>query len=211
MAADPTMIPTPIPKPSVTQPAATYVQTQANGIWLGFDVPPGWKADKTPIGLMMMERYSSGQMTVGMQVHVFVYSTTGFDIPPGDHVNVALSVLDDISQQRQYVGDGTVSDPQGFQWDGHDAAYYLLNNGDGNVTMLLAVTTTTPQRLVVCNISTPDHYAQSIRVMLPNVLGNLTINGVPMDMTDVNNLPDPLVFPDYEPRPEETMDDTHKP
>ena len=200
----PTITPSPAPTPTATAQADDYIETMVNGIRLGMDVPTGWKAHKTPKGLLMTEHYNSVMM--GMQVNVFVSTIGEFTIPSGEDVNVALTVLKQIILIPQYVMGGTVSDPQGFDWDSHDAAYYLLNNGDGSVTMLVAVAIDNPPRLVVCNISSPDDYSQSIRVMLPNLLGSLAINGNTMDLTAVNELPNPLPFPAYHAWPEATME-----
>lgn len=209
---DPTVtsIPSPAPTATATEvvPADNYVETEANGVRLGIDIPVGWKVYKPQRGqggLMISEHYEAGQMMMGMQVHLFVYSISKFTIPPDDD-NVALSVLNQISAQPDYVGGGTVSDPEGFDWDGHDAAYYLLNNGDGNVTMLVAVSIDNPPRLVVCNISSPDNRAEGIRVLLPHLFSSLTINGETMSLDAVNALPNPLIFPVYSPRPEWTME-----
>jgi hypothetical protein len=195
------------PQSTATEEARNndYVEVEADGVRLGITVPWGWKAHKSPVGLVMTERYTSVQIN-GMEVHIFVHSLNGFDLPSDDNANVALSVLTQIIHDPQYLGRAAVSDPQGFDWDGHDAAYYLLNTGDGNVTMLLAVTIQTPQRLVVCNISSPDERSQSIRVMLPMLLASLTINGAVMDPSAVNALPIPLVFPVYTLPPEATGD-----
>ncbi|MDD7960699.1 hypothetical protein PUT90_28515, partial [Klebsiella pneumoniae] len=71
-----------------------------------------------------------------------------------------------------------------FNWDGHDAAYFLLAE-DGRVTLLVALTLETPPRLVVCNISSPNDRSQNIRVLLPLLLGSLRINGITMSIAAV--------------------------
>ncbi len=197
---------TPTPAPTATEEdrSENYFEVMANGIRLGIGVPWGWKAHQTAGGLVMTEHYTSVQIT-GMEVHIFVHPVEGFDLPTGD-ANDALAVLKQILQKPDYLGKASASAPQGFEWDGHDAAYYLLNTGDGNVTMLLALMLQSPPQLVVCNISSPDERAQSIRVMLPNLLGSLTINGLSMDLEAVNELPNPLDFPDYEAQPESTVE-----
>jgi hypothetical protein len=203
----PTLTATPTPQPTATEEAYIddYVEVESNGVRLGISVPWGWKAHKTPVGLMMTEHYTSAPIA-GMEVHIFVHTLTGFDLPTGNDANIALAVLTQIIHDPQYLGRAAVSEPKGFDWDGHNAAYYLLNTGDGNVTMLVAVIIQKPQRLIVCNISSPDERSQSIRVMLPTLLATLTINGVVMDTAAVNALPVPLVFPAYAPPPEATSE-----
>jgi hypothetical protein len=197
---------TPVPTAAETNSVDDYVEIRSEGVRLGIEVPQGWKWRPTKDGLLITEKQGSMKTIMGMQVHFFVHSISGYDIPAADSVNVALWILNQISRDPHYIGQGAVSDPQGFEWDGHDAAYYLLNNGDGSVSMLIALTVQPLQRMIVCNISSPNDRSQSIRVMLPNLLGTLTVNGVTMDLAAVNALPNPLVFPDYEEQPESTTE-----
>lgn len=104
-------------------------------------------------------------------------------------------MLKQIIEKPYLIGHARVSEPAGFEWDGHDAAYYLLNDGEGNRSVLLAFALQRPQRLVVCNFSSPAADAHNIRAMLPSVLSSLTINGTSMDISAINSLPDPLDFP----------------
>jgi hypothetical protein len=203
----PTVTAPPTPQPTATEEVHNddFVEVESDGVRLGISVPWGWKAHRSAVGLVMTEGYTSAQI-VGMEVHIFVHTLSGFNLPTGHNDNTALAVLTQIIHDPQYLGRAAVSEPKGFDWDGHDAAYYLLNTGDGNVTMLVAVTIQTPQRLVVCNISSPNERSQSIRVMLPTLLATLTINGVVMDPAAVNALPVPLVFPVYAPPPEATSE-----
>ncbi|MBZ0286421.1 MAG: hypothetical protein K8I30_02320, partial [Anaerolineae bacterium] len=112
------------------------------------------------------------------------------------------AALEQISKKREYIGKALVSAPAGFEWDGQDAAYYLLNDGDGNLSVLIAIAISAPQRLVVCRFSSPAKQAGQIRAMLPEVLGSLRINGTSMNMDALDGLPDPLHFPYAETTPE---------
>jgi hypothetical protein len=131
-----------------------------------------------------------------MLMYLFVHSLDGFKLSQSTDANVAWEALEQISKKREYIGDALVSAPAGFQWDGQDAAYYLLNDGDGNLSVLLAIAIATPQRLVVCRFSSPALQADQIRLLLPQMLGTLSINGITMDMDALDGLPDPLQFPD---------------
>jgi hypothetical protein len=166
---------------------------------LGIEIPRGWHAKETDEGLLMAEHFGtmqSGTRVYGMQIHLFVYLMDGFTLPDSADANLAWAMLNQIIEKPYLIGHARVSEPAGFEWDGHDAAYYLLNDGEGNRSVLLAVALNTPPRLVVCNFSSPAADAINIRAMLPEVLSSLTINGTSMDIGAINELPDPLDFPE---------------
>jgi hypothetical protein len=178
-----------------------WEEVGVSGVQLGIEIPPGWDVQRTGDGLLIAEYFStieSGTMPKGMQIHLFVHSLDGFKLPDSRNTNVAWAVLEQIVDKPEYIGNALVSAPTGFDWDGHDAAYYLLNNNDGNLSVLVAVALLSPKRLVVCNFSSPTQQAVGIRAMLPQILSSLTINGVSMDIAALHNLPDPLEFPEAE-------------
>jgi hypothetical protein len=119
-----------------------------------------------------------------------------FRWPAETDVNLAWYILKQVVHDRSYVGDANISEPVAFDWDHHDAAYYLLNNRDGTVTMLLAMGMPNGHSLVVCHISVPDDQAQRIREELPRLLESLTIDGQVVNVDALRSLPDPLVFPE---------------
>ena len=196
---------TPEVTPSVSAYTPTWKEVEVNDIRLGIEIPSGWEAQETDDGLLIAEQFGTmeyGTAIEGLQVHLFVHAFDGYQLPVSSDTNVAWAVLEQIITQKEVIGDAVVSKPTGFDWDGRDAAYYLLNDGDGNLSVLLAVAIPTPKRLVVCNFSSPAAQASQIRLMLPQILSTLTINGVALDSDALHNLPDPLQFP--KPRPNST-------
>lgn len=189
---------TPTPPPEVTaEPTLSeWIEHEVDGVLLGVEKPKGWHAQETEDGILLVE-YSAPMTNSddmpGVQVHVFVHSLDKFDLSLGG--NIARSVLDQIIQNKDYIGSARVDKPFGFAWGSHEAAYYLSNNGDGNVTMLIAIAIPDSQQMVACNITSPVRESGRIRSILPDVLNTLTVNGVQMDVTALDNLPDPLVFP----------------
>ncbi|MEO8608479.1 MAG: hypothetical protein ABI690_11380 [Chloroflexota bacterium] len=188
------------PKNSTT---SDWEQVDVKGVRLGIQIPDGWEAQETDDGVLIAEHFGTIESnSAGMMIYLFVHSLDGFQLPASTHANIAWAALEQISKQREYIGDALVSAPAGFDWNGQDAAYYLLNDGDGNLSMLIAVALSAPQRLVVCRFISPASQADKIRAMLPDVLGTLSINGITMDMDALHELPDPLQFPQAESTPE---------
>ena len=97
---------------------------------------------------------------------------------------------------EEWFAEAKASEPVGFTWDVYDAAYYLLNHGNGNLKILQALVVS-EQQLVACSISAPWDLAERIRRSVPAVLSTLTINGHQLDASSLDALPDPLAFPDY--------------
>jgi hypothetical protein len=187
---------------SVAGTTSDWEQVDVKGVRLGIAIPDGWEAQKTDDGVLIAEHFGTIESnSAGMLIYLFVHSLDGFQLPASTSANTAWAVLQQISKKREYIGDALVSAPMGFDWDGQDAAYYLLNDGDGNLSMLLAIALSNPQRLVVCLFSSPASQADQIRAMLPDVLGTLSINGITMDMDALHDLPDPLQFPQAETTP----------
>jgi hypothetical protein len=198
--------PTPEIAPEVTASVAvhtpTWEEVEVNDVRLGIEIPAGWEAEQTEEGLLLAEHFSTmeyGTAIQGLQIHLFVHALDGYNLPVSADANIAWAVLEQIIKKKDIIGEALVSEPMGFEWDGHDAAYYLLNDGDGNLSVLMAVAIPAPKRLVVCNFSSPVEQAYEIREMLPEILSSLMINGVAMDIAALHNLPDPLRFPESRP------------
>lgn len=181
--------------------AQRRIEYELDGMTLSVEVPAGWEWQTSDKGLVLAEHFAPmevGSLLMGVQAHLFFHSLDGFDLPAAVEANAARAVLEQIVARPSYIGQASVSAPQGFIWADHDAAYYLANNGDGSLSILLALVVT-PPRLVVCNISSPAGKAASIRALLPRLLGTLQIDGQPLDAVALENLPDPFTFPEYQP------------
>ena len=166
---------------------------------LSIVVPKGWETYNTSAGIVLNEYMGSGAPGVplrGFLIHIFVPYVKRLRMPePDQQVNYAWYVLKQVVHDPDYVGDALVSEPVAFQWDQYDAAYYLLNNRDQTVTMLLALEIPDHTHMVVCHISVPEDQATRIRRLLPDLLSTLTIDDHLVGDDALHNLPDPLVFP----------------
>ncbi|MBL8161061.1 MAG: hypothetical protein JNJ61_03690 [Anaerolineae bacterium] len=190
-----TLTPTPIA-------SEKRIEYELDGMSLSVEVPAGWEWKTTDKGLVMAEHFAPmevGSALMGVQAYVFFHSLDGFDLPTNTDANAAYAVLEQIVASPSYIGEAAVSAVEGFTWADHDAAYYLANNGNGNLSMLLALVVTQPPRLVVCNISSPEGKAASIRDVLPRLLGTLQIDDQPLQAAALEDLPTSFTFPEYKP------------
>lgn len=193
---------TTLPEPTAEATPAEWIEHEVDGVLVGVEKPDGWQVQHTEDGILLVEHsgsMASGGDMRGVQVHIFVHTLDGFTIVAGK--NIAWSVLEQITRDRKYIGSARANKPYGFEWSRHDAAFYLSNNGDGNMTMLIAIALPDVERMVVCNVTSPASEAGRIRSILPALLGSLTVNGTRMDVDALHQLPDPLVFPPAPPKP----------
>ena len=168
-----------------------------NGVTLSIQIPDGWQSYRTADGIVLSEYIGTAETAghlQGILMYVFVPRMDIFELPTSDDVNLAWAVLKQVVHNPDYVGRALASEPQAFEWDHHDAAYYLLNNRDGTLTLLLAMGLP-GRKLLVSHISLPESHAARLRPLLPNLLATLTVNGEQIDPSALNHLPDPLVFP----------------
>ena len=196
--------------PEVTAQAQdAWTSLTAGQVELSIRTPDGWQSVPNEFGILLAEHteITETQAPDGILVYVFIPGMEDeLDFNDADQPNKAYQVLDRITSMPEYIGYSTVSETVAFQWDEHDAAYYLLTDGDGNHTMVIAISLPESGRMVVCNISSSAQDAYRIRQVLPDVLSSLTVNGTAMDAASLYALPDPLPFPEHrayeqDPRP----------
>lgn len=198
--ADTPTIPITEDSPAASQ-APDWVETEMNGVQLGMWKPAGWEFDQSQ-GLVLAERNPSPQGLVagGMLIYCFVPPVDEYGIASEHDGNFALAVLVKVVSMPSHMNDVTVSDPVGFMWGEHQAAYYLLATGTGMRAVVLAIALPTDSKVVACNVSITMSQAQRIRMMLPQLLDGLTVDNNVMDGSALDILPDPLPFPHYNPR-----------
>lgn len=164
--------------------------------------PPKWEYFETDYGIVLAEHMTSvagdGQLQ-GLWAHIHVPPLDDMPTPAAQGSNQAWEVLDQLSKNPDYMGSAKVTEPVGFIWNNLDAAYYLMNNGEGNVTLIIAVVAPQTRKLVACSLTAPDDQAERIRKELPHLLDQLTINGVTLNSVALDTLPDPLAFPQDDP------------
>jgi len=184
--------------PVIATEPADWSQHDSGDIQLRIRVPDGWQTYHTDAGIVLAEHMGSadsGGQLEGILIHIFVPDMRDFDMPDDEDVNLAWWVLNQVAHDPEHVGTALVSEPVAFEWDHHDAAYYLLNNNDNTVTLLLALGLPDSNKMVVCHVSAPVTHADRVRPLLPDLLDTLTVNDIALDASALDHLPDPLDFP----------------
>lgn len=191
----PTLPPISTPEPEVTDSVVepTWLETEMNGVSLGMWQPDGWESDQSH-GLVLAEQTVDN----GMLIYCFVPLVDELSVHADGEMNFALAVVRKVVRMPIHTGrDVAVSEPIGFEWDHHQAAYYLLSTGGGMRTLVLVLALSGEQKVVVCNLSVPSVEANRIRTITPLILDGLTVDGETLDSEGLDSLPDPLPFPRY--------------
>lgn len=197
-----------------------WLETRMNGVRFGLPYPEGWATDAHD-GIIMAEHMAglntsaptanlNDQDSAGLLMYVFAPLLAGFDLDP-DADNLPLAVLQQVVTMPHEIGQhAAASVPHAFTWGGQAAAYYLLSSADGTRTIVLAlrVPQTDPDAqserstlpaLVVVNASTRDDDGARLRAALPGLLDGFTVNDIRLNAAGLNDLPDPLPFPELPP------------
>ncbi len=187
--ADVTAAPTPI----------ALIEAEVESVDLSIAVPDGWQAQPTDGGILLARYFDTMQgdhKLTDMQVHLFVHRIDAFDSLAADRANNALEILKHVVEQPTYIGEAVASSPIPLASQ-PEAAYYLLNNRNESITLMIGMTVRDPLRLVGLNISAPFDQADKIRSLLPVLLTKIRVNDSSIDARLIDALPDPLIFPAY--------------
>jgi hypothetical protein len=191
--------PTLEPTAEVT-PDDEVTQVSASGVTLAIRAPAGWQSVPNEYGILLAEHteLDGNQRVDGILVYVFVQGIAELDLDPAPANNPALRLLNHVTgMPDDSLRNASISATTPFKLGAHEAAYYLLSDGHGNKTLVLAMADSMADKVIVCNVSAPRQEAQRIRAVLPMMLERLTIDGQAVDMTGLELLPDPLVFPEH--------------
>lgn len=187
---------------SEVEPTVTLKETSINfktdGIDLTITKPPEWETFSTEFGVVIAEKFGSvatGGVLEGLMAYTFVTPLTDFTVPAALDTNMTQQIFQQIVSDPNYMIDAAVSPIEGFEWNGNDAAYYLLNDGDGNVTLVLGVVLPDMGILLTSSISAPTAHSGRIRETLPDLLNGLQINGKIFSGDVVSQFPNPFQFP----------------
>lgn len=171
----------------------------------GFSVrmskPNQWESFTTEYGVVLGEQFgsvASGGRLEGVMAYIFATPVTDFIMPTRDdgQDNMAYHIQKQIVASEEYIGSAQVSAPIPFEWDGHQASYYLLYDDELDInTMVIGVYVPDSALLFTCSVSAPVTQAERIRAMLPALMHDLDINGRNLSAMPIEQLPDPLAFP----------------
>jgi hypothetical protein len=182
--------------PPVAPTEDEWSEVTSNDVTLNIRIPTGWQSIPQEYGILLTEHAElhNANAPNGILVYVFIPVFRDLDMHRMARGNLACAVLRQITELPSYVGDSTVSEPSCMRLNDHDAAYYLLSDGEGNRTLVLAMTVET-EKILVFNISSSAEEAGRIRDLLLVMLANVQINGVFVDPGPLDMLPNPLEFP----------------
>lgn len=176
---------------------ANHIALDVNDVNLQVKRPADWEYYTTEYGVVLAEQLGSvaeNSQLKGLFVHVWVPPLDDFVLPASAQ-NEALAILNEIIANPEYVGSARVSSPTAFTWDGAEAAYYLMDNDEGNLTVIFGIVAAGNGRFVAASVSAPMDEVDRIRAEVPNILDDLSVDGVTLSGDTLDGyLPDNLSF-----------------
>lgn len=179
--------PAALPPTEARQSLPDIVTLTVNDIEIRIKKPAGWWAYPEAQHLLLMEKdpvmKADGTLT-GMVVNIWLPQ-----VQPG------MSAEDML---RQVLADPDIAEqvestpPRAFTWNQLDAACYLLDSGDGNLTLVIAVVVPEQKGMVAINITVPAEAIDRMHPLLAILFEEFTINNVLLNS-------DELVLPADEP------------
>lgn len=163
--------------------------------------PNAWESFTTEYGVVMGEAFGSvatGGMLEGLMTYMFTSPLTDFaqSIAAATDDNLAYAIQSQIVSDVDYIGSARATRPTSFDWDGFPASFYLLSDSElGIYTMVVGIVVEDSDILLTCTISAPMEQGARIRQSLSQLLDGLSINGTRLAVAALENLPDPLMFP----------------
>jgi hypothetical protein len=191
------------------------VEFVVDGVEIAIEKPANWELFPTEDGVILSENVG-GIEEVGMLHGMFIYvwvpplesvSEVGTSVPASTvhtddtrESNLAWNILSKVISDPGFIGDASAHAPVAFEWDNHDAAYYLANERNEKVMIVLGVMLAGSQRMVACTIAAPANSAPQLRATMLQILGSLRVGDQSFSAANLaQHLPDPLDFPDYQP------------
>lgn len=164
--------------------------------------PEGWTSLEGDSHIILIEQRNpigAHGLIEGLIVHVWMPTLEDLLEVSFTPTSSASELLQQIVELPLVTANAVASKPQDFQAQGYDGAYYTLNSGDGNVTLVLMLKYNAND-FIAFNFSTQLKYLERIPQGLAKVLEGMTVNDVPIDTAWVTSLPSVLYVPSFKPQ-----------
>lgn len=171
------------------------VRVQQNGITISALPPQGWRAFVENTHLILTTQPNTEPTIV---INVWMPHETLIRDLPLTHWTSTAEVLREITNTPRLIGNAVASTPQPFHWMQYDGAYYLLNNGTRNATLVIALRPAQSTQMIVINITADASTLHDLGRYAGSALENVLINQQPLRADLLALLPQPLELPTAE-------------
>jgi hypothetical protein len=190
--------------PATDSPADT-VNVRYGGVDIAIGKPHGWLAYPEETHLILSE--TTNPFLADGRLDGIVLNLWTQQVAPDDVRESMDEMLTRIVRAPNMRSTSATTNPTPFSWDGFETAYYLLNSGDGNVTLVMALQVDNNNQILGINASAPVQDIARLRDSLPDLLDNLRINDEAVTGASLHEaLPVAFTLPPYNPNPEAAME-----
>jgi hypothetical protein len=188
---------------SLTPAPERTLRLSQDGVTLALDVPPLWQsrvANERIILMQMNQPMNAEGILNGVVVNLWLPAKNAMPNTPAGSATT-VEVLSQFLNNPSITESATISTPVAFQWQQYDSAYYLLNAGDGNITLVVALTAPQTQRMIAINLSTSLDNTDSLVPTLSLLLERMSVNDNALNASLVSFLPTELPVPTHPAKP----------
>lgn len=180
-------------------------------ITVALDTLPGWVAYTNDDAHLVLSEHVQPVDSNGIYNGLIVTLWMPDKLQPTTEATPAalVDVLNDVIRGERDGSRAAIGEARTFTWDKNDAAYYLLNTGDGNLSMILAMRLPDVEQYVAVHINTAADDAGRIPQMLPQIFSSLRVNNTAIASEGLATLPQVLEIPNA--NPEAAMEASEQP
>lgn len=181
--------------------SSTEAQFTKGTLTLIVSKPETWDAINTANGIVVSERFASVE-TAGVQerlmAHTFFSRVENLSTNVSGTEHPAQTLLEVVSANAATRRIANRTEVTSFEWDGYDAAYYVLSDADNEVAYVVSVML--PELgengvMLSSIISAPYDERSSVIEMLPTLIDNVRINGVHLSNQPFDTITARIEFP----------------
>jgi len=180
---------TSISVPLATVDATDYPSLTVGDLNIRIDSPPSWEfyADSNHLVLTEHDTPVSNDNTSlnGAVINIWLPKVTnGEDGEPHSMHDMLTSITQNLHDHDQLT-----SDLIPFEWQSHNAIYYVLNSGDGNATFITIIELPqTETHFLGINASIAYEDWERLEDVLPDLLASLRVNDVIFDGDTIEDI-----------------------
>jgi hypothetical protein len=190
----------PVSKPLNQNDSGETITVTLENVVLSVQRPPFWESFTTDYGIVLAEelRTVPDDESNNLVVHIFMPPLDNVTLT-GDDERVARAILRQIIANPEYINGASTTVPVSIRWQSIDAAYFTMDNGRGEATIVIGLVEPAANKLVVIQMSTATMDAARIRTLLPQIVDRMSINNIELSGNALNAaLPTNLPFPHSE-------------
>jgi hypothetical protein len=182
---------------SVFSELDSQVEYSTDEMRLVIDKPEGWDAINTTDGIVISEGFASVEtagVLEGLMAHTFFNTTSNLPIDVSELEHPSHAVLVAMAADAATHRLANRTQVASFEWDGYDAAYYVLSDSEDVSAFVVSVMLPEEGGMLTSIVSAPYSQRDRIGETLPALMDNLQLNDVTLRSQSIEPIAASLEF-----------------